>query len=61
MDYIRNSVGCLCAMWQAFLLKGICQKFVMYIYTSAPGHIIDCTEIILGVFNDIVVPRLCMK
>ena len=34
---------------------------VLCMYTSAPGHIIDCTELILGIYTDIVVSYVIIK
>ena len=47
-------------MQQEYCLEAYASN-VKGMYTSAPGHMIDCTEFMLGVYTDIVVSYLCMK
>ena len=45
VDYSRSAVAHICAIWQAYLL-GAYDSYVKYMYTTAPGHIIDWREFI---------------
>ena len=40
-------------MWQAYLFM-VYAGNMKYMYTSAHGHNIDCSELISGIYTDIV-------
>ena len=45
VDYSSSAVGCTCSMWQADISEAYANN-VKCMYTSAPGHIVDCSEFI---------------
>ena len=53
--YIRGTVEHVCVRWQAYLYRVYASNVFVCMFTSAPGHIMDCTEFILGTYTDAVV------
>ena len=53
IDTIIIAVEHTCVIWQACMLWEYA-SYVKCMYTSAPSHIIDCSEYILSIYTDIV-------
>ena len=47
-------------MWQAYLFRGICQHYGMYV-CQFPGHIVNYSEFVLSIYTDTVVLFVHMK
>ena len=60
VDYNRSAVGHIYAMCQAYLFRAYASN-VKVMYTTAPGHIVDCIKFIWGTYTDIVAAYEYMK
>ena len=47
VEYSISAVGQICAMWQTYLFRAYVNNVkCTCMYTSAPGHTVDCSEFI---------------
>ena len=60
VGYSSGAVVHTCAMW-GHICSGTYVNHVKCMYTSAPGHIIDCVELLLAIYTDTVDLYVHMK
>ena len=60
VDYIMSTLGLICVMWQAYLLRAY-DNNVKWIFTIEFADIVDYSMLIWGIYTDILVSYLYMK
>ena len=52
VDYSSSTMGHICTLWQAEFFR-VYANNMKCMYASTCYHIVDCSELICGIYNDI--------